>query len=56
MLSQLVPTHVWKETIMNINKRLLLRSRVLPAIATNRGLQRIVNEYQDALNQLTEAN
>ena len=48
-----VPKHVWNESVMNLNKRVLLRARVLPAIATNRGLQRIVNEYQDALDQLT---
>tara|TARA_B110000091_G_C13713770_1_gene431658 strand:+ start:25 stop:1026 length:1002 start_codon:yes stop_codon:yes gene_type:complete len=52
-LVDVVPKHVWNESVMNLNKRVLLRARVLPAIATNRGLQRIVNEYQDALDQLT---
>ena len=47
-----VPEHVWKSDVMGMDKRTMLRQRVLPAIATNRGLQRIVNEYQDALGML----
>lgn len=52
-IKEMVPNHIWSDTVMNIKKRVFLRSRVLPAIATNRALQRIVNEYQDALDQLS---
>ena len=42
-------------TVLGVEKRRLLKLRVLPAIAaTNRGLQRVVNEYSEMLTTLGE--
>ena len=49
-----VSKKVWDGVVMDLNKRELLRKKILPAIASNRGLQRIVSEYQDSLDQLEE--
>ena len=44
----------WCATVLGVNKRRLLKQRVLPAIASNRGLQRVVNEYSEMLETLGE--
>lgn len=45
----------WCATVLGVEKRRLLKLRVLPAIAaTNRGLQRVVNEYSEMLTTLGE--
>ena len=42
----------WASTIAGLCKRTLLREVVLPALATNRSLQRILSEYVECLGAL----
>ena len=45
-------TSGWCATILGVEKRRLLKDRVLPSITTNRALQRVVNEYSEMLSTL----
>jgi protein HIRA/HIR1 len=42
----------WCPTVLGVSKRTLLREVVLPALATNRALQRILAEYLEQLGAL----
>ena len=42
----------WAPTVAGLCKRALLRDTVLPALATNRSLQRILSEYVECLGAL----
>ena len=42
----------WSSTVLGLSKRHILKQRVLPGIASNRALQRVVNEYSEMLKSL----
>ena len=42
----------WQPAVLGLCKRTLLREVVLPALSTNRALQRILAEYVEQLNAL----
>ncbi|KAH8971705.1 hypothetical protein BDL97_02G157900 [Sphagnum fallax] len=43
--------HHWNPEILGMKKRELLKSEVLPAMASNRGVQRLLNEFVDLLSE-----
>lgn len=44
------PIAGWKPRLLGLRKRQLLKQVVLPSLATNRSLQRLLAEYLDMLN------
>ena len=41
--------HAWEPTVLGLSKRKLLQDHVLPAIGTNRAVQRLLSEFSDML-------
>ncbi|XP_022899329.1 protein HIRA-like [Olea europaea var. sylvestris] len=53
-----VKTAAWDPYVLGMNKHKLLREDILPAMASNRGVQRLLNEFMVVLNdyEITKAN
>lgn len=43
----------WKPTILGLHKRRLLKTILLPIVAQNRSLQRLIAEFQSRLDRLS---
>lgn len=42
----------WEPTVLGLSKRALLKEVVLPSLATNRALQRLLSEYLESLKDV----
>jgi protein HIRA/HIR1 len=47
---------VWDPSVLGLKKHKLLREDILPAMASNRKVQRLLNEFMDLLSEYNETN